>query len=50
MKLLLAIATFFRVFCDAQQGRFEPITCQLDPGCGELLVAAAVKLLNELKP
>ena len=33
-----------------EEGNYEPTTCPLLPGCGERLVAAAVKLLNELKP
>ena len=33
-----------------EEGHYEPTTCPLEPGCGELLVEAAVKLLNELKP
>lgn len=33
-----------------EEGNYEPTTCPLEPGCGELLVAAAVKLLHELKP
>jgi neutral ceramidase len=33
-----------------EEGHYEPTTCPLYPGCGERLVAAAVKLLNELKP
>lgn len=33
-----------------EEGHYEPTTCPLVPGCGERLVAAAVKLLNELKP
>ena len=33
-----------------EEGNYEPTTCPLEPGCGERLVAAAVKLLNELKP
>jgi hypothetical protein len=33
-----------------EEGHYEPTTCPLEPGCGELLVRAAVKLLNELKP
>ncbi len=33
-----------------EEGHYEPTTCPLEPGCGELLVQAAVKLLNELKP
>jgi len=32
-----------------EEGQYEPTTCPLEPGCGELLVQAAVKLLNELK-
>lgn len=32
-----------------EEGNYEPTTCPLEPGCGELLVQAAVKLLNELK-
>lgn len=32
-----------------EEGGFEPTTCPLEPGCGELLVSAAVQLLNELK-
>lgn len=33
-----------------EEGGYEPTTCPLQPGCGELLVQTAVKLLNELKP
>jgi hypothetical protein len=33
-----------------EEGNYEPTTCPLAPGCGERLVAAAVKLLNALKP
>jgi len=33
-----------------EEGQYEPTTCPLEPGCGELLVQTAVKLLNELKP
>jgi neutral ceramidase len=33
-----------------EEGHYEPTTCPLEPGCGELMVQAAVKLLNELKP
>jgi neutral ceramidase len=33
-----------------EEGHYEPTTCPLEPGCGELLVQAAVKLLQELKP
>jgi neutral ceramidase len=33
-----------------EEGNYEPTTCPLAPGCGERLVAAAVQLLNELKP
>ncbi len=33
-----------------EEGHYEPTTCPLEPGCGELLVSGAVKLLNELKP
>ena len=33
-----------------EEGHYEPTTCPLAPGCGELLVQAAVKLLNDLKP
>ena len=33
-----------------EEGNYEPTTCPLDPGCGERRVAAAVKLLKELKP
>jgi hypothetical protein len=33
-----------------EEGHYEPTTCPLEPGCGERLVAVAVKLLNELKP
>lgn len=33
-----------------EEGNYEPTTCPLEPGCGELLVAAAVQLLNDLKP
>jgi neutral ceramidase len=32
------------------EGHYEPTACPLEPGCGEQLVHAAVKLLNELKP
>lgn len=32
-----------------EEGNYEPTTCPLEPGCGERLVEAAVKLLNELK-
>lgn len=32
-----------------EEGHYEPTTCPLEPGCGERLVAATVKLLNELK-
>ena len=31
------------------EGHYEPTTCPLEPGCGELQVQAAVKLLSELK-
>jgi hypothetical protein len=33
-----------------EEGNYEPTTCPLEPGCGERLVAAAVTLLNTLKP
>ncbi|MSU72598.1 MAG: hypothetical protein EXS43_09680 [Opitutus sp.] len=33
-----------------EEGSYEPTTCPLEPGCGELLVDAAVKLLREMKP
>ncbi len=33
-----------------EEGHYEPTTCPLEPGCGELLVQAAVTLLAELKP
>jgi len=33
-----------------EEGHYEPTTCPLQPGCGELLVQTAVNLLNELKP
>lgn len=33
-----------------EEGHYEPTTCPLAAGCGELLVEAAVKLLGELKP
>jgi hypothetical protein len=33
-----------------EEGHYEPATCPLEPGCGELLVQAAVKLLYELRP
>jgi neutral ceramidase len=33
-----------------EEGHYEPTTCPLAPGCGELLVSTAVNLLNELKP
>jgi hypothetical protein len=33
-----------------EEGGYEPTTCPLQPGCGELLVQTAVKLLNDLKP
>ena len=32
-----------------EEGHYEPTTCPLEPGCGELLVKAAVRLLNELE-
>ena len=32
-----------------EEGNYEPTACPLEPGCGELLVEAAVKVLNELK-
>jgi neutral ceramidase len=32
-----------------EEGNYEPTTCPLEPGCGERLVAAAVKLLAELR-
>ena len=32
-----------------EEGSYEPTTCPLEPGCGELLVDAAVKLLREMK-
>ena len=32
-----------------EEDNYEATTCPLEPGCGERLVAAAVKLLNELK-
>jgi hypothetical protein len=32
------------------EGHYEPTACPLEPGCGERLVQAAVKLLEELKP
>jgi hypothetical protein len=33
-----------------EEGHYEPTTCPLEPGCGDLLVQAAVKLLADLKP
>lgn len=33
-----------------EEGHYEPTTCPLEPGCGELVVKTAVELLNELKP
>ena len=33
-----------------EESHYEPTTCPLEPGCGELLVQAAVRLLQELKP
>lgn len=33
-----------------EEGHYEPTTCPLEPGCGERLVQAAVRLLNQLKP
>jgi hypothetical protein len=33
-----------------EEGHYEPTTCPLEPGCGELLVQTAVKLLQDLKP
>lgn len=33
-----------------EEGHYEPTTCPLEPGCGELLVMTAIKLLRELKP
>jgi hypothetical protein len=33
-----------------EEGHYEPTTCPLKPGCGERLVAAAIDLLNDLKP
>ena len=33
-----------------EEGHYEPTTCPLEPGCGERLVQAAVRLLHELKP
>jgi hypothetical protein len=33
-----------------EEGHYEPTTCPLEPGCGELLVQAALRLLHELKP
>ena len=32
-----------------EEGHYEPTTCPLEPGCGERLVKAAVRLLAELK-
>jgi neutral ceramidase len=32
-----------------EEGNYEPTTCPLKPGCGELLVDAALRLLGELK-
>jgi hypothetical protein len=32
-----------------EEGHYEPTTCPLESGCGERLVAAAVRLLNQLK-
>ena len=33
-----------------EEAQYEPTTCPLEPGCGEWLVQAALRLLNELKP
>ena len=33
-----------------EEGHYEPTTCPLNAGCGELLVNGAVKLLREFKP
>lgn len=33
-----------------EEGHYEPTTCPLEPGCGERLVEAVVRLLAELKP
>jgi hypothetical protein len=33
-----------------EEGHYEPTTCPLEPGCGELLVQTAVKLLHQLRP
>jgi len=32
-----------------EEGNHEPTTCPPEPGCGERLVVAAVKLLAELR-
>jgi neutral ceramidase len=32
-----------------EEGHYEPTTCPLKPGCGELLVQSAITLLNKLK-
>lgn len=32
-----------------EEGHYEPTTCPLEPGCGELLVKTALELLNEFK-
>lgn len=32
-----------------EEGHYEPTTCPLEPGCGELLAQAAIELLGELK-
>ncbi len=32
------------------EGNYEPISARCAPGSGEMLVEAAVRLLNELKP
>ena len=32
-----------------EEGNYEPTACPLEPGCGERLVGAAVRLLEELK-
>ena len=33
-----------------EEGHYEPTTCPLEPGCGQLLAQAAIKLLNDLRP
>jgi hypothetical protein len=33
-----------------EEGHYEPTTCPLEPGCGQLLAQAAITLLNDLRP